>query len=173
MTIEQATRPPDRAVPRRRLRLQAAGGVAVRGAVAAADAGAPPELIVGNETLDDAAVWRVSDHLCVISTIDFFTPLVDDPYQFGRIAATNALSDIYAMGGRPAFCLNVVAFPKTLPMELLGEILRGGADVAAAAGAAIAGGHSIDDPEPKYGMAVVGFAHPDQIWTNAGARPAT
>jgi selenide, water dikinase len=131
---------------------------------------APPELLVGNETMDDAAVWRVSDELCVISTIDFFTPLVDDPYQFGRIAATNALSDIYAMGGRPAFCLNVVAFPKTLPLQLLGEILRGGAEVAASAGAAIAGGHSIDDPEPKYGMAVVGFAHPDQIWTNAGAR---
>ena len=128
------------------------------------------ELMVGHEGLDDAAVWRISDELAVVQTIDFFTPLVDDPYQFGRIAATNAFSDIYAMGARPAFALNVVAFPKTLPMELLGEILRGGADVAAAAGAVVAGGHSIDDPEPKYGMAVTGFAHPDEIWTNAGGR---
>ena len=129
------------------------------------------ELMVGHEGLDDAAVWRISDDLAVVQTIDFFTPLVDDAYDFGRIAATNAFSDIYAMGARPAFALNVVAFPKTLPMELLGEILRGGADVAAAAGAVVAGGHSIDDPEPKYGMAVTGFAHPDEIWTNAGGRP--
>jgi selenide,water dikinase len=128
------------------------------------------QLMVGHESLDDAAVWRISDDLAVVQTIDFFTPLVDDPYTFGRIAATNAFSDIYAMGARPAFALNVVAFPKTLPMELLGGILRGGADVAAAAGAVIAGGHSIDDPEPKYGMAVTGFARPDAIWTNAGGR---
>ncbi len=128
------------------------------------------QLMVGHEGLDDAAVWRISDELAVVQTIDFFTPLVDDAYQFGRIAATNAFSDIYAMGARPAFALNVVAFPKALPMELLGEILRGGADVAAAAGAVVAGGHSIDDPEPKYGMAVTGFAHPDEIWTNAGGR---
>jgi len=105
-----------------------------------------------------------------VQTIDFFTPLVDDPYAFGRIAATNAFSDIYAMGARPAFALNVVAFPKTLPMQLLGEILRGGADVAAAAGAVVAGGHSIDDAEPKYGMAVTGFVHPDQVWTNGGGQ---
>jgi selenide, water dikinase len=129
-----------------------------------------PELLVGNENLDDAAVWRVSDDLVVVQTIDFFTPLVDDPYTFGRIAATNAFSDIYAMGARPAFALNVVAFPKTLPMVILGEILRGGADVAAAAGAVVAGGHSIDDAEPKYGMAVTGFARPDEVWTNAGGR---
>ena len=128
------------------------------------------ELLVGNEHLDDAAVWRISDELAVVQTIDFFTPLVDDPYDFGRIAATNAFSDIYAMGATPAFALNVVAFPKTLPMELLGEILRGGADVARSAGAVVAGGHSIDDPEPKYGMAVTGFVHPDRVWTNAGAR---
>jgi selenide, water dikinase len=128
------------------------------------------ELLVGHEHLDDAAVWRVSDELAIVQTIDFFTPLVDDPYQFGRIAATNAFSDIYAMGGRPAFALNVVAFPKALPMELLGEILRGGADVARDAGAVVAGGHSIDDPEPKYGMAVTGFVHPERVWTNAGAR---
>ncbi len=128
----------------------------------------PDELLVGNESLDDAAVWRVSADLAIVHTIDFFTPIVDDPHTFGRIAATNAFSDIYAMGGRPAFALNVVAFPKTLPMELLGEILAGGAEVAAAAGATIAGGHSIDDAEPKYGMAVVGFVHPDRIWTNTG-----
>jgi selenide,water dikinase len=128
------------------------------------------DLLVGHRALDDAAVWRVSDELAVVQTIDFFTPLVDDPYTFGRIAATNAFSDIYAMGGRPAFALNVVAFPKTLPMELLGEILRGGADVARTAGAVVAGGHSIDDPEPKYGMAVTGFVHPDEVWTNSGGR---
>jgi len=128
------------------------------------------DLLVGHTGLDDAAVWRVSDDLAVVQTIDFFTPLVDDPYTFGRIAATNAFSDIYAMGARPAFALNVVAFPKTLPMELLGEILRGGADVARAAGAVVAGGHSIDDPEPKYGMVVTGFVHPDEVWTNGGGR---
>ena len=130
----------------------------------------PPELLVGNESLDDAAVWRISDDVALVTTIDFFTPVVDDPYTFGRIAATNAISDIYAMGARPAFALNVVAFPKALPMELLGEILRGGADVAERAGVAIAGGHSIDDAEPKYGMAVTGFAHPDRIWRNTGGR---
>jgi selenide,water dikinase len=128
------------------------------------------DLLVGHTALDDAAVWRISDELAVVQTIDFFTPLVDDPYTFGRIAATNAFSDIYAMGGRPAFALNVVAFPKTLSMELLGEILRGGADVARAAGAVIAGGHSIDDPEPKYGMVVTGFVHPGEVWTNSGGR---
>jgi selenium donor protein len=130
----------------------------------------PPELLVGNESLDDAAVWRISPELALVTTIDFFTPLVDDPFTFGRIAATNAISDIYAMGGRPAFALNVVAFPKTLPIELLGEILRGGEEVASRAGVAIAGGHSIDDAEPKYGLAVTGFVHPDRIWTNRGGR---
>jgi len=144
------------------------------GSLSAVLAGLPKvnsdDLIVGNESLDDAAVWRVSDDLAVVQTIDFFTPVVDDPYTFGRVAATNAFSDIYAMGATPAFALNVVAFPKTLPMELLGEILRGGADVAADAGAVVAGGHSIDDAEPKYGMAVTGFAHPERVWTNAGAQ---
>ncbi|MDX6522508.1 MAG: selenide, water dikinase, partial [Gaiellales bacterium] len=130
----------------------------------------PPELLVGNEYLDDAAVWKLWDELALVTTIDFFTPLVDDPYTFGRIAATNAISDIYAMGARPAFALNVVAFPKSLPMELLSEILRGGAEVAERAGVAIAGGHSIDDPEPKYGMAVTGFVHPAAIWTNRGGQ---
>jgi selenide,water dikinase len=131
----------------------------------------PPELLVGSDTLDDAAVWRISDELAVIHTIDFFTPLVDDPRTFGRIAATNALSDVYAMGGRPAFALNIVAFPKTLPVEILAQMLKGGAEVAGNAGVAVAGGHSIDDAEPKYGMAVVGFVHPADVWTNAGARP--
>jgi selenium donor protein len=130
----------------------------------------PPDLLVGNETLDDAAVWRISDDLAIVTTLDFFTPLVDDPYTFGRIAATNAISDIYAMGAKPAFALNVVAFPKTLSMGILGEILRGGGDVAAAAGIAVAGGHSIDDAEPKYGMAVTGFARPDEIWRNSGGQ---
>ncbi len=131
----------------------------------------PAELLVGNESMDDAAVWRVSPDLAIVTTIDFFTPIVDDPFTFGRIAATNAISDIYAMGGRPAFALNVVAFPRTLPVELLGEILRGGAEVAERAGVAIAGGHSIDDAEPKYGMAVTGFVHPERVWTNRGGRP--
>jgi selenium donor protein len=130
----------------------------------------PAELVVGNESLDDAAVWRVADDLAVVHTVDFFTPIVDDPFTFGRIAATNAISDIYAMGAKPAFALNIVAFPKTLPMELLGEILRGGQEVAGRAGVAVAGGHSIDDAEPKYGMAVVGFVHPEHVWTNRGGR---
>jgi selenide,water dikinase len=142
----------------------------LREVLAALPAFEAADLIVGHTGLDDAAVWRISDELAVVQTIDFFTPLVDDPYTFGRIAATNAFSDIYAMGGRPAFALNVVAFPKTLPMQLLGEILRGGADVARAAGAVVAGGHSIDDPEPKYGMAVTGFVHPAEVWTNGGGR---
>jgi selenide,water dikinase len=129
-----------------------------------------PELVVGNETLDDAAVWRVSDDLAVVTTIDFFTPLVDDPYTFGRIAATNAISDIYAMGATPAFALNVVAFPKTLSMDILGEILRGGGQVAADAGIPVAGGHSIDDAEPKYGMAVTGLSRPDDVWRNSGGQ---
>ena len=142
----------------------------LREVLAALPAFEAADLIVGHTGLDDAAVWRISDELAVVQTIDFFTPLVDDPYTFGRIAATNAFSDIYAMGGRPAFALNVVAFPKALPMQLLGEILRGGADVARAAGAVVAGGHSIDDPEPKYGMAVTGFVHPAEVWTNGGGR---
>jgi selenide, water dikinase len=131
---------------------------------------AAAELLVGHERFDDAAVWRISDELAVVQTIDFFTPVVDDPYDFGRIAAANAFSDVYAMGARPAFCLNVVAFPRSLDPGLLAAILAGGADVATAAGAAVAGGHSIDDPEPKYGMAVSGFVHPERVWTNGGGR---
>ncbi len=128
--------------------------------------------LVGHETRDDAAVYRLSPTEAIVETVDFFTPVVDDPYWFGRIAAANAFSDVWAMGGRPIFALNLVAFPvNVLPMEILAEILRGGAETAAAAGAPILGGHSIDDPEPKYGMAVTGLVHPDRILRNVGARP--
>jgi selenide,water dikinase len=128
--------------------------------------------LVGHETRDDAAVYQLSPTEAIVETVDFFTPVVDDPYWFGRIAAANAFSDVWAMGGRPLFALNLVAFPvNTLPMEILAEILRGGAETAAAAGAPILGGHSIDDPEPKYGMAVTGLVHPDRILRNVGARP--
>jgi selenide,water dikinase len=131
-----------------------------------------PRALVGYETSDDAAVYRLSDTEAVVETVDFFTPVVDDPFTFGRIAAANALSDIWAMGARPLFALNLVGFPVgKLPMDLLGEILRGGADAAGEAGVPILGGHSIDDPEPKYGMAVTGLVHPDRILRNVGARP--
>jgi selenide,water dikinase len=129
-------------------------------------------LLVGFETADDAAVYRVSDELAIVTTTDFFTPIVDDPYDFGRIAATNALSDVYAMGGRPLMALNLVAWSlEDLGEGLLREVLRGGADVAAAAGVAIAGGHSIDDREPKYGLAVTGVVHPERLVRNSTARP--
>ena len=130
-----------------------------------------PALLVGTETRDDAAVYRLSDDLAIVSTADFFTPIVDDPYDFGRIAAANALSDVYAMGGRPVTALNLVAYPLAdLGPGPLEQILRGGADVAAEAGVAVVGGHSIDDPEPKYGLAVTGLVHPDRLVRNAGAR---
>lgn len=129
-------------------------------------------LLVGNDTADDAAVYRLSDELAVVSTADFFTPIVDDPYDFGRIAATNALSDIYAMGARPIMALNLIAYPlESLGPQSLKQILEGGASVAAEAGMPIAGGHSIDDPEPKYGLAVTGVVHPDRILRNSTARP--
>ena len=128
-------------------------------------------VLVGADTADDAGVVQLSDELAIVQTVDFFTPIVDDPYAFGRIAATNALSDVYAMGARPVCALNLVAFPLSqLGPEILAEILRGGADAAAAAGASIVGGHSIDDPEPKYGMAVTGVVAPDAILTNAGGQ---
>ncbi|MDQ3723737.1 MAG: selenide, water dikinase SelD [Actinomycetota bacterium] len=131
-----------------------------------------PRLLVGSNTADDAAVFKLTDEIALVMTIDFFTPIVDDPYDFGRIAAANALSDVYAMGGVPLAAMNVVAFPlEQLGGDILREILRGGADVAAAAGIAVVGGHSIDDPEPKYGMSVTGTVHPDEIISNAGARP--
>jgi len=127
---------------------------------------------VGHDTKDDAAVYRLDDERAIVETADFFTPVVDDPYWFGRIAAANAFSDVWAMGGRPLFALNLVGWPvKTLSMEILGEVLRGGAETARLAGAPILGGHSIDDPEPKYGMAVTGLVHPDRILRNVGARP--
>jgi selenide, water dikinase len=131
---------------------------------------ADPALLVGSETADDAGVYRVSDELALVQSVDFFTPIVDDPYDFGRIAAANALSDLYAMGARPLTALNLVAFSlEQLGAEVLAEILRGGADVAAEAGVAILGGHSIDDPEPKYGMAVTGVAHPERVVRNSTA----
>src|SRR3954451_18741609 len=132
---------------------------------------ADPRVLVATETADDAAVIQLSDELAIVQTVDFFTPIVDDPYAFGRIAATNALSDVYAMGGRPVSALNLVAYPlDTLGPDVLREILRGGGDAAAEAGAAVVGGHSIDDPEPKYGMAVTGVVAPDAVLTNAGGR---
>jgi selenide, water dikinase len=130
-----------------------------------------PNLLVGTDTSDDAGVYRLRDDLALVQTVDFFTPIVDDPYDFGRIAATNALSDVYAMGGRPLSALNLVAWSvEELGSEMLAEVLRGGADVARAAGATIVGGHTIDDPEPKYGLAVTGVIHPDEVITNAGGR---
>jgi selenide,water dikinase len=128
-----------------------------------------PRVLVAADTADDAGVVRLSDDLAIVQTVDFFTPIVDDPYTFGLIAATNGLSDIYAMGARPVSALNLVAYPlATLGPDVLREILRGGADAAAAAGTAVIGGHSIDDPEPKYGMAVTGVVAPDAVLTNAG-----
>src|SRR3954454_1719866 len=133
-----------------------------------------PALIVGADTADDAAVYRVADDLAIVSTVDFFTPIVDDPYDFGRIAATNALSDVYAMGGRPVTALNLVAFSlDALGPDVLRDILRGGGDVAAEAGVAVVGGHSIDDPEPKYGMAVTGLVDPDRLLRNDAAVAGT
>lgn len=131
-----------------------------------------PDLLVGLDTLDDAGVFRLSPELALVQTIDFFTPIVDDPYAFGQIAAANALSDVYAMGARPLTVLNVVGYPiSKLPADVLARILQGGADKVREAGALIVGGHSIDDPEPKYGLAVTGICRPDEVWTNAGARP--
>jgi selenide, water dikinase len=130
-----------------------------------------PRLLVGSATSDDAGVVRLRDDLALVQTVDFFTPIVDDPYDFGRVAAANALSDVYAMGGEPVTALNLVAFPlERLGADVLREILRGGGDVVRAAGALLVGGHSIDDPEPKYGLAVTGTVHPDEVLTNAGGR---
>jgi selenide, water dikinase len=130
-----------------------------------------PNVLVGSDTADDAAAYRVSDDLAILTTVDFFTPIVDDPYDFGRIAATNALSDIYAMGGEPLTALNLVAYSlENLGGDVLREILRGGQDAAAGAGVAILGGHSIDDAEPKYGLAVTGRVHPDRLVRNSTAR---
>jgi selenide, water dikinase len=130
-----------------------------------------PNILVGHQRLDDAAVYRVRDDLAIVASVDFFTPIVDDPATFGAIAATNALSDVYAMGARPLFALVVAAYPKDGDIAVLGEIFRGGAEAAAAQGCAVLGGHTIDDAEPKYGLCVVGTAHPDRIMTNAAGRP--
>lgn len=132
-----------------------------------------PALLVGTATGDDAAVWRLDDRTALVFTTDFFTPIVDDARVWGEIAAANAMSDVYAMGGRPLLCLNLVGWPAgTLPFDLLGEVLAGGQGKAREAGALVVGGHTIDDAEPKYGMAVVGLADPARLMTNAGARPA-
>jgi selenide,water dikinase len=130
-----------------------------------------PNVLIGAATSDDAAVYRINDDLAMAVTVDFFTPVVDDPYDFGRIAAANSLSDLYAMGATPALALNLVGFPsRSLPMEILGEIVRGGAAIASEAGCAIIGGHTIDDEEPKYGLVCIGFAHPSRITANIGAQ---
>jgi selenide,water dikinase len=131
---------------------------------------ASADLLVGLDDGDDAAVVRLDEHTAVVATADFFTPVVDDAYDWGRIAAANALSDVYAMGGRPLVAVNLVGWPRgTLPVELLGEVLRGGADVARLAACHVAGGHSIDDPEPKYGMAVTGIVDPRHLLRNDAA----
>jgi len=131
-----------------------------------------PSLILGGSGTDDAAVYKISDDIALVQTVDYFTPIVDDPYTFGAIAAANALSDIYAMGVKPIMALNIVGFPvNELSLDILVEILRGGADKAKEAGIPIAGGHSIEDKEPKYGLVVTGLAHPDMIITNSGAKP--
>lgn len=129
-----------------------------------------PDLLVGTDTSDDAAVYKISENLALIQTLDFFTPVADDPYDFGQIAAANALSDVYAMGGEPKTALNIVAFPKEMDTEILGEILKGGADKVLEAGAVLAGGHTIQDDTPKYGLSVTGFVHPAKFWKNYGAQ---
>jgi len=130
------------------------------------------QLLVGHDTSDDAGVYQLTDELAMIQTLDYFTPIVDDPYMFGQIAAANALSDVYAMGGDVKTALNIVGYPmKTLGPDLLGKILQGAQDKVHEAGGVIAGGHSIDDQEPKFGLSVTGLVHPNRIYTNAGARP--
>lgn len=128
-------------------------------------------MIVGLEGRDDAGVYRLTDELAIIQTVDYFTPIVDDPYDFGRIAAANALSDVYAMGGRPVTAMNIVCFPRqTMDMSVLREILRGGITKLSEAGASLVGGHSVDDGELKYGLCIMGIVHPDKVLTNTGAR---
>ncbi len=141
-------------------------------ALAALPSKSDPRLLIGRETFDDAGVFKLSDDLALVQTVDFFAPIVDDPYDFGQIAAANALSDVYAMGGQPLTALNIVAFPTSeLPLEVLSEILRGGQDKVHEAGALVVGGHTVVDTELKYGLAVTGRAHPDFLLTNAGAKP--
>jgi len=130
-----------------------------------------PKLIVGFDTSDDACVYRLTDEIAAIHTVDFFTPIVDDPYWFGQVAAANALSDVYAMGGRPAVAMNLLCVPNCLSKETIRKILLGGHDKAVEAGCVIAGGHTIQDQEPKYGLCVTGYVHPDKVLKNVGARP--
>lgn len=131
-----------------------------------------PELLVGNETSDDAGVYQLTDTIALIQTVDYFTPIVDDPYMFGQIAAANSLSDVYAMGGEPKTVLNIVGYPiKKLGANMLADILRGAADKVKEAGALTVGGHSIDDQEPKFGLSVTGIVHPEKVWKNVGAKP--
>jgi len=130
-----------------------------------------PDLLVGLDVADDAAVWRINDERALVFTADFFTPVVDDPYDYGAIAAANALSDIYAMGGQPFLALNLTAMPVNLPEKIIAEIIRGAADVVREAGAVIGGGHTIDDEEPKFGLAALGWVHPDRVGTKAKAQP--
>lgn len=130
-----------------------------------------PRLLVGIETSDDGAIYQVNDDVALIQTLDFFPPMVDDPYVFGQVAAANALSDIYAMGGEPKVALNIVAWPNCVNPRFLAEILRGGADKVKEAGAVLAGGHSIQDDVPKYGLSVSGFVHPDRILKNCALSP--
>jgi len=132
---------------------------------------AHPQLLVGLGVADDAAVYRLNDEQAIISTTDFFTPVVDDPYDFGAIAAANAMSDVYAMGGEVLFALNIAAFPPDMDPALVSTILRGGADKVIEAGGVVAGGHTVQDKEPKYGLAVTGLVHPEHIFTKGGARP--
>ncbi|MFP5070079.1 selenide, water dikinase SelD [Pseudonocardia nantongensis] len=147
------------------------GPAALREVLAGVTPPAHPDLLVGNDTGDDAAVWRLSADRALVATTDFFTPIVDDPWTWGAIAATNAVSDVYAMGGTPLFALNLVCWPSNdLPPELLAQVLEGGSEVGRRCGFAVVGGHTIDDPEPKYGLAVVGEVHPDRVLTNAGLR---
>ena len=130
-----------------------------------------PNLLVGFDRSDDASVYKLSEELALVQTVDFFPPIADDPYLFGQIAAANALSDVYAMGGEPKLCLNIMAVPRDMPAEAVHSLLRGGYEKVYEAGALITGGHSILDDEPKYGLAVTGFVHPGRMLTNAGARP--
>lgn len=127
-------------------------------------------LVVGLDTSDDCAVYKVNDNLCLIQSLDFFTPVVDDPFKYGQIGACNSLSDIYAMGADPLIALNIVCFPNCMNLKVLGEILRGGADKVQEAGCILAGGHTVQDDEPKYGLSVTGISHPDKIWRNSSSQ---
>lgn len=129
-----------------------------------------PNLLVGLQTSDDAAVYRLSDELAIVQTVDFFTPIVDDPWTFGAIAAANSMSDVYAMGGDVRIALNIAAFPADFPPEIIAAVFEGGATKVREAGGTIAGGHTVTDDEPKYGLSVTGVIRPDRIWTKAGAR---